>query len=484
MSRACFIDRSATGRDFIRIDQAIDETCFYPLAHPEVSLAFSKALICAALASLVLVPAVVRGVAEQPQSANQTLPLVHSDNGSNTPAAQAAHYVVLVSLSGYRWDYAKREKAAHLLALGNAGVWAPDGMMPSYPALSFVNDYSIAAGLYPEHHGIVADEFIDPESNTRFSVEDHEAVANGGWYGGTPLWSLAEKQGMRTACISWPGSEAKIAGFRPTWYAESSPKAHTAPGTEQTRVDGVIGLLRRPGEDRPHLILVSIAEPEMEAQQSGPDASATRTAELRMDELIGKLKSALDATGLPINVIVVSDHGVAPVQGGWMALDQFADLKGFDGKSDLLYAQNEQDRVRVYEQLKKATSQFMVFRRRNVPAELSYNQNPREGDPVIIATGPYAIRARTPASGQTDKAPRAGVSGFDPRRVPEMKAIFFAAGPDIVEGKTVAPFENVNLYPWLAHILGLTPAKNDGNLNILAGTLRDGGNEPDGGSGK
>jgi alkaline phosphatase D len=68
--------------------------------------------------------------------------------------------------------------------------------------------------------------------------------------------------------------------------------------------------------------------------------------------------------------------------------------------------------------------------------------------------------------------------GFDPRKVPAMKAIFFAAGPDIVAGKTVAPFENVNLYPWMAHILGLIPPKNDGNLNILAGTLRDGGGEP------
>jgi alkaline phosphatase D len=67
--------------------------------------------------------------------------------------------------------------------------------------------------------------------------------------------------------------------------------------------------------------------------------------------------------------------------------------------------------------------------------------------------------------------------GFDPHLLPEMKACFFAAGPDLVAGKTVAPFENVNLYPWLAHLLGLDPPKNDGSLNILSGTLRDGGAE-------
>jgi alkaline phosphatase D len=67
--------------------------------------------------------------------------------------------------------------------------------------------------------------------------------------------------------------------------------------------------------------------------------------------------------------------------------------------------------------------------------------------------------------------------GFDPRKVPEMKASFFAAGPDIVRGKTVAPFENVNLYPWIAHMLGLQTGKIDGSLNVLAGTLRDNGGE-------
>ena len=451
-----------------------------------MTLAFSKALIHAALALLLLVPGLVavRCAAGQSNKVNEALPLAHIDNGKNSAAAQAAHYIVLVSLNGFRWDYAKREKAAHLMALGSAGAWAPDGMMPGYPALSFANGYSIASGLYPGRHGIVADEFIDPEKNARFSVADHEAVADGAWYSGTPIWSLAEKQGMRTACISWPGSQAKIAGFRPTWYAEYNPREQSTPELEQARIDTALALLRGPAEERPHLILISLAEPEVEAVKFGPDAAETRAAELRMDALVGRLKSALDATGLPVNLVVVSDHGVAAVQDSWIALDRFADLKGFDSRSDLLYAQSEQDRMRVYEQLKKASSQFMVFRRRSVPAELSYNRNPREGDPVIIATGPYAIRARTPASGQTDKPPSTGVSGFDPRRVPEMKAIFFAAGPDIVKGKTVASFDNVNIYPWLAHILELAAAKNDGSLNILAGTLRDGGNEPANDSGR
>jgi hypothetical protein len=166
-------------------------------------------------------------------------------------------------------------------------------------------------------------------------------------------------------------------------------------------------------------------------------------------------------------------------QGDWINLDQFADLTGFDSAGSLLYGKTEADRARVYDQLKHASEKFVVYRFKNVPANLDFNQNPREGDPVIVATGPYAIRAHAPAAGETDHPPTIGMHGFDPHLIPEMKASFFAAGPDLVPGKTVAPFENVNLYPWLAHMLGLHAPKSDGSLNILSVTLRDGGGPSD-----
>ncbi len=120
--------------------------------------------------------------------------------------------------------------------------------------------------------------------------------------------------------------------------------------------------------------------------------------------LLGKLKAALDSTKLPIDLVVVSDHGMVKVQGGWINLDQFADLSGFETVGALLYGKTEEDRVRVYNQLKKASSQFIVYRRKDVPAGMDYNQNPREGDPIVIATGPYAIRAHAPPEGKPDHA--------------------------------------------------------------------------------
>jgi alkaline phosphatase D len=53
-----------------------------------------------------------------------------------------------------------------------------------------------------------------------------------------------------------------------------------------------------------------------------------------------------------------------------------------------------------------------------------------------------------------------------------MKAIFYAAGPDIRAGVTVAPFENVNVYPLIAKILGLRTGAIDGKLRVLQGILK------------
>jgi len=411
---------------------------------------------------------------------NPVLPLVHVESEPNSAAAQKAHYVVLVSLDGFRWDYAKHDGAVNLLALGKKGVWAPEGMLPSYPSLTFPNHFTIVTGLYPEHHGLVANSFYDPAKQARYGISDAKAVQDGTWYSGVPLWSLAESQGMNAACLFWPGSEAEIAGHRPTWYAVFDSKTQATDEVQQARIDDAVALLKMPEEERPHFITIYYSEPDHEGHEFGPDAPQTKAAVVKMDAMIGRLKKALDATKLPIDLVVVSDHGMAKEQGSWINLDDFADLSAFETAGPLLYGKTEEDRVRAYDKLKHASSQFVVYRRKDVPAGLDYNQNPREGDPVVIATGPYAIRAHKPRSDRPDSPPEPGMHGFDPHKVAEMKASFFAIGPDIVAGKTVAPFENVNLYPWIAHMLGLQPGKTDGSLNVLAGTLRDNGSETPG----
>ena len=76
--------------------------------------AWGRAALRSVALGLALASAVLVGSRAQGQG--PPLPIIHVDNGPNSPEAQKAHYVVLVSLDGFRWDYAKKMGARHLLA--------------------------------------------------------------------------------------------------------------------------------------------------------------------------------------------------------------------------------------------------------------------------------------------------------------------------------------------------------------------------------
>ncbi|HEY6445020.1 MAG TPA: ectonucleotide pyrophosphatase/phosphodiesterase [Acidobacteriaceae bacterium] len=398
----------------------------------------------------------------------QLPPVIAVDHGPNGAAQQNKHYVVLVSLDGFRYDYAKKYGATHLLAMAAQGASAPDGMIPAYPSLTFPNHYTLVTGLYPEHHGIVANSFYDPARKERYSFSDPKTNTDGSWYGGTPLWSLAEKQGMRSACFFWPGSEAEIAGERPSFYLH-----YTNNYPDEQRIDQVIAWLKLPPEQRPHFITLYYPNVDHAGHEFGPDSPQTAAAVKHVDELMGLLEKDLDALHLPIDLIIVSDHGMEKIDGGWIDLDKFAPLDGFTTVGPLLYAPDEAAATAAYNKLKAADASFIVYRRDHMPAQLHFNSSPREGDPIIVAQGPYAIRAHAPPADREDRAPEVGNHGFDPFLMPDMKAVFYAEGPDIRRGVKLKPFENVNVDPLIVKILGLDSPKVDGSLNVLSGILTE-----------
>jgi alkaline phosphatase D len=176
---------------------------------------------------------------------------------------------------------------------------------------------------------------------------------------------------------------------------------------------------------------------------------------------------------LPVDLIVVSDHGMEREQGPWIDLDKYTDLTNFTTVGSLLYPDSDAAAEKAYQELKIKSDAFTVFRRKRVPAAFDYDSNPREGDPIVVANGPYAIRAHAPAPGAPDNPPELGAHGYDPRVMRSMRALFLAVGPDIRPGTKLEPFENVNVYPLVAKILGLNTPKVDGSLNVLSKILKN-----------
>jgi predicted AlkP superfamily pyrophosphatase or phosphodiesterase len=396
------------------------------------------------------------------------LPVITVDHGPNSPEVAQRHYVVMVSLDGFRYDYLQKYGATHLLAIGKHGAISPDGMIPAYPSLTFPNHLTLVTGLYPEHHGIVANSFYDPDRKERYSFNDPKTVTDGSWYGGVPLWSLAERQGMRSASFFWPGSEAEIAGERPSYYLKFDDKVD-----DEMRITQVLDWLKLPDAKRPHFVALYYSDVDHSGHQFGPESPQTKAAVKHVDDLIGKLEAGLEATHLPVDLIIVSDHGMQRVADGWITLDKFVDLTNFETTGGQLYPKSEEDAAKAYQKLKAASADFFVYRRKDVPASLHFDSNPREGDPIVVANGPYAIRLHGPLPGQQDKLPTLGAHGYDPGKIVSMRAIFLAEGPDIKPGVMLQPFENVNVYPFVAHILGLEIGKTDGSLNVLSGALKD-----------
>ena len=400
--------------------------------------------------------------------AQSASPVIEVPTPPNTRAQQGKHYVVLVSLDGFRYDYAAKYGAKNLEAMAMRGASSPEGMIPAYPSVTFPNHYSIVTGPSPDHHGIVANTFYDPARQESYSYTNPKTTGDGSWYAGTPLWVLAEQQGMRAACFFWPTSDAEIQGKRPSYYL--APYDDNYP--DEKRIEQVLAWLHLPAKKRPHFIALYYPNTDHAGHSYGPDAPETGEAVRNVDEMMGKLSEGIAASGLPVDLIVIADHGMERLQGGWVNLDKWADLSQFETAGPLLYAKSEADAEKAYQSLFGASDMFQAYRRAQVPSYLHYSSNAREGDPVIVPTGPYSIVAHDPNRKGGSRMPPRGGHGYDPRQMPSMKAIFYAAGPDIRTGITVASFENVDLYPLIAKILDLKTGPIDGKIGVLQGILK------------
>ena len=179
------------------------------------------------------------------------------------------------------------------------------------------------------------------------------------------------------------------------------------------------------------------------------------------------------ALNLPVNLIVVSDHGMQKLD-GFINLAEFADFSGVkvddSGVFTLVYAPDAEAAERLYRALKGKSPKFEVYRRSETLAGWHFSADPRIGDLIVIANGPNMIGTQLLKKG---KLPMRAEHGSDPGALPTMNGIFYAAGPNVKPGVEIPPFENVNILPFINRILGLQrPAGLDGSERVLAGAYR------------
>jgi predicted AlkP superfamily pyrophosphatase or phosphodiesterase len=381
-------------------------------------------------------------------------PVRHRSDTPPTPI------LVLVSFDGWRWDYIDRFPTPNLRALAARGARA-DRLIPSFPPLTFPNHYTLVTGLYPAHHGIVANTFRDPAMPERFTMGGATAK-DPAWWRGEPIWVTAINQGRRAAAMFWPGTEAPIAGVRPTFWR---PYDKAVPSLR--RVEQVLEWLSRPEGERPALVAMYFDEVDTAAHDFGIDAPELTSATAHLDAALGQLIAGLARSGLAdrTTVVVVSDHGMTQLSDDRVILlDDYIDVGSVnlvEADGFLALAPKSGDANAVYARLHGKHPALAIYRRDEVPRRLHYRGSPRIEPIIGIPSDGWTVTTRARVAQR-----HLATHGFDPRDR-SMGAMFVAAGPGIGAAIRLPAFENVDVYNFLCDVLQLKPAKNDGSNELV-----------------
>jgi predicted AlkP superfamily pyrophosphatase or phosphodiesterase len=375
-------------------------------------------------------------------------------------------YVLLVSFDAFRWDYSKIYKTPNLNKMAKEGVKA-DRLISSFPTVTFPNHYSIATGLYPDHHGLVNNTFYAPDLNLLYRIGDRKAIENPAFYGGEPIWVTAKKQGLKTASFFWVGSEAPVEGIQPDYW-----KKYDANVTYTERIDTVVKWLGYPDGKRPELVTLYFDEPDATSHDFGPVSPETGEVVNYLDSMLGVLRTKLSQLLVfkKLNLIVLSDHGMSQ-----LSSEKYIDLKsivpermisGIWGGNPVYLIKPAEGKADSLLLLINRTKGVRAWRKGSLPEKWHYGTNPRIPEVVAVADSSWYISTRPFIGTLTG-----GAHGYDNHNS-DMFAIFYAAGPAFKKAYSVKEFNNVDVYDLICRILDLKPSKNDGDISHVEGMLK------------
>jgi predicted AlkP superfamily pyrophosphatase or phosphodiesterase len=386
-------------------------------------------------------------------------------------------YVILISLDGYRYDYTERFEPNNIQQFIQKGVEA-SSLIPSFPSKTFPNHYSIATGLKPENHGLVDNRFYDPELDAIYSIGNREAVENPAWYGGLPIWVLAEQHGLTAASYFFVGTEAPVKGIQPSYYY-----TYDAEVSNLSRISKVFEWLELPVEERPRLITLYFSDMDDVGHAYGPDNDAKLSERIHaLDAQLGALFEGVKSFDLDINIIIVSDHGMTNVKLNHLInldsiiLDLPVEVMN-NGALAHIHLENKRQKRKILNTLKKKENNFKVV---DIESRTEYvnieTYRERLGDLLILPDlGYYLVDTggmiNYQKRGALFKTEVFGEHGYHPS-YRDMHGIFYANGPALNKNQKIGPIHNVDVYPLICRILNLPiPDNIDGEVERVKGLL-------------
>ncbi len=359
---------------------------------------------------------------------------------------------ILISIDGFRADYRERGITPTLSKLAAEG--AHGALRPSFPTKTFPNHYAIVTGKRPDTNGITGNNMIDPRRPAvKFSLGDPKQSLDPFWWDeAEPAWVTANKAGVRTATMFWPGSEVAIHEIRPPDWLRYDENVGYA-----QRVNTILDWMRRPADIRPAFVTLYFEAVDSAGHEFGPDSAEVNAAIAEVDARIGDLVAGLAAMGQPAQLLVVADHGMRAIdESRVIQLADLIDLPSIIAVETGPYAAIEPAAGtdnRVYDALLKPHDHMTCNRREELPERLHYGKNPRVAAIICIAEPGWSILAGPP-----QWPVKGGAHGYD-NQDPQMLALFVASGTPL-KGD-VGIVDNIEVYPLLMRLIGVAPIPGD-----------------------
>ena len=395
---------------------------------------------------------------------------------SFTYSKETKPIVVLLSIDGFAYEYLKIHQPPNLLSLVKQGVVAK--LNPVYPSKTFPNHVSIITGSYPLTHGIINNKFYHPILAEQYFKG--AGKQNSSWLKTDPFWTVAEKQGIKTAVYFWPESEA--IGKSPTY---NIPFNKT--DSNKARFVQILKWLKLPIEQRPQFIASYFSSVDSAGHVFGPNSKELSAAIKEIDDLIGDFSASLkNEISHDVKIIIVSDHGMVEtdstkvIKPSMLFDAQISKLiknKSLVISSNdtqlLLYFTNPDTNHKTIAQVKRKLAKnadnkglFSIYAKGGYPKHWHLNKNSKLVPDIIIEAIPPAVFVR---ENFNPKYLGKGTHGYDAINEKNLAGIFIAAGKGVSKGITIKPFENIHVFPFMSELLSIKQADDiDGSSEKLS----------------
>ncbi|XP_043925564.1 ectonucleotide pyrophosphatase/phosphodiesterase family member 7 [Protopterus annectens] len=386
---------------------------------------------------------------------------------SRATEGNSRHKLLLISFDGFRWNYDQDVDTPHIDAFCKDGVRAKY-LTPPFLTITSPCHFTILTGKYIENHGVIHNMWFNTETGAKLPYYPTQGVSEWWDNGSLPIWITAQRQGLKTGSIYFPGGNA-------TYRGETVNVKKVEPVTfkydNETEWRGNVDIVMKWfTESNLDFVALYYGEPDSTGHKYGPESSERKKMVEQVDRTVGYLMERIEMHGLKskLNVIITADHGMRTVQKGpavnEIILGKVDDFSFQDVKFNILdygptgfLLPKEGKLEKVYQALKNAHPKLRVYKKEDIPQRFHYANNPRIL-PIILNGDPgYVVHGRIQV--QFNK----GEHGFDNEDM-DMKTIFLASGPSFKKNVMVESFESVHIYELMCKLLNITPELNDGSL--------------------